>query len=61
MYTVDVFSGLNGRKDNGTKKDKVDWFNERGRKETKFTMNGGSKEKGGSGFAMMSSWFSGKK
>jgi len=54
--------GLNGRKDKkGSEKDKVDSFKEKGDKETKHTMNGGSKEKGGSGFSKIFSWYSGKK
>jgi len=53
--------GLNGRKDKGTEKEKNDCFKEKGEKETKNTMNVGSKEKGGSGFSKIFSWYSGKK
>ena len=57
---MNAFRGHNG-KPKGTEKDKVDLFKKIGKKETNFTMKGGSKEIGGSGFAIISSWFSGKK
>ena len=47
IHTVNSFRGLNGRKDEGTEKDKVDSFNEKGDKETKHTIKRGSMEKGG--------------
>ena len=48
--------GPNG-KNKETEKDKGDCFKEKGRKETNYPMKEASKEKGGFGFAMISSWF----